>query len=188
MNVDRRMAQKLVASGRFIENLGFKRPQIVEHYFREINTYDGHASITMGDGGSRSANTDSSVERAVHAREQIDLELADIQAGERLLLITIADLTVSYDRFLGIRLPEIDDERKFDKCSGTITEGCTEHAGDHHDPETQSLIDNLCSGCFAKACQVCYIRKAEDRRVDGRRACGACYRRDLRNKHNITAA
>lgn len=190
-----RTATQLTAAARLLENLARKRDDVYDHYTterRERST--GLPASTVGDGTPRGTSSDTSiVEAAIIQLDHLDHTWHDIQAGEHLLLVTIADLSVCYDELLGMRLgrvPTNDDD--FDQCTRTVPNAnnepvrCPNHASKHTHPLTGAVTDDTCDQCWSAACPICRRRPAETRRkvvVNGieQPGCEACARRQARH-------
>lgn len=121
---------------------------------------------------------------AAEARLDLDRHELDIDAGLRLVLVTLGDLGASIDKTLGLRVAR-HDEAVAARCSGRVDPTCGDMASPHR-AISGAVVSDLCSECFTLLCPTCRERPvaAPQRLVEtsGRfvPGCEACYRSQRR--------
>lgn len=115
----------LVATSRLLENLILLMPDVRDHVRRELANTDSYPTTVPGasaptatptrkcrhcdgDGCDNCTTVEMTrVERAAHRREQITADMADVEAGIKLITVTVADVLDNARRLAGIRIERI---------------------------------------------------------------------------------
>lgn len=173
----RRTDPRIFALGRMLENAADLYPDFITHLNRQIATYDGWAqrgdTVTVTTSGHNSVT-----EVQAEARNRYRLIVDDVDAGIRLIGVTINDVIESMQKAMrGHTLYPTDQPQPEPRCNGTVDPTCTNIPSTHHHPATDMTVEGMCDDCWLAACPICKTRAAETKR-GGR--CEACYRRELR--------
>ena len=146
-----------------------KFDQFMDHARRELRLIDGYPA---GGEGGNGENTPT--EAAALARYNITSNREQIRDD----LATIIELSNSLFRVLDIGLrTRAPSKATAEPCAA---KGCQAWAVPHA-LASGAMIKDWCDYCWADRCQVCG-GPGDTRRVEGRRACGTCYRTDLRSR------
>jgi hypothetical protein len=120
----------------------------------------------------------TSVEAGAEQLLRLTRHLDDIEAGLRLLVVTVFDVANSCDEIMGIRLAAhamAVDQR----CNGVIHADCNNIGSPHRHPITGSTIEGMCDHCWADACIVCRYRNPNPKRAG---KCDACVKAEQRTR------
>jgi hypothetical protein len=167
-----------MATAMLVEQIARLRPEARLHYQGEQALLDGYSS-----GASENTRVSftaelTPTEAVAEARLHLDSQWRDLEAGIQLLNATAINVYKLMGKFIGYRVPGMVAEAP--RCTGGVPD-CT-NVPSTHTLASGALHDALCDSCFTVACHVCGKPRDEQRRVDDRQACGACYRRHLRSQ------
>ena len=155
----------------------FHAPKIdalLAHTRDELRLIDGYPA--GGADGPRGSGDTTATEAAALARYHVTSTREQVRDD----LAAIVELSNSFFRVLDAGLRSRQAPAEAPRCTGGVPD-CT-NVPSVHTLASGALHDALCDSCFTVACHVCGKPRDEQRRVDDRQACGACYRRHLRSQ------
>ncbi len=180
--------QYLDTSALLAAQLRSKVALIAQHLSAERAILDGMAGGSDAPSVSGGDISDPTL-GAAEARLDLDRHELDIDAGLRLVLVTLGDLGASIDKTLGLRVAR-HAEAVAARCSGRVDPTCGDMASPHRDANGTTVHD-LCSRCMGLLCPCCGKRaKAVPARrlEDGRAVCEACSRSEYRDRVKAVAS
>jgi hypothetical protein len=161
---------QLDASAAILSRVAGKIRAVRTHVAIERAAVDGYPTRGGEQVGSRSTGGLTPVEAGAEQLLRLTRHLDDIEAGLRLLVITVFDVANSCDEIMGIRLAARAAATE-QRCNGTIHADCVNIASPHRHPGTGSTIDGMCDHCWADACVICRWREPNPARAG---KCDAC--------------
>ncbi len=162
--------RQYIALARLMEILASKSAEALEHLAHERLAIDSWPATTMGNGGSRSADRTTPVERAALAVTDIDAKMAQIIDDMRAVASVASSAMVVINDALGYRVPA--SERKTSDvrlCNPSGREGhLVEYTPYSRDPQN-GWADPTCVMPAARGalCEACYVRERRWRITNG---------------------
>lgn len=168
---------QLDASAAILSNVAAKIRSVRSHVAAERAAVSGFPS--RGENvGVRSTAELTPVEAAADQLLRLTRHLDDIEAGLRLLVITVADVANECDVILGIRLAARTAATE-QRCNGKIHADCNNIASPHRHPTTGHVLEGMCDHCWNDTCIVCRWREPNPKRAG---KCDACVKAEQRGK------
>ncbi len=162
--------RQYIALARLMEILATKSAEALEHLAHERLAIDSWPATTMGNGGSRSADRTTPVERAALAVTDIDAKMAQIIDDMRAVASVASSAMVVINDALGYRVPA--SERKTSEvrlCDCSERDGAKLPYTPHSREPNNGWSDPTCRMPAARGalCEACYVRERRWRLANG---------------------
>lgn len=141
--------------------LAIRSAEALEHLTRERLEVDSWPNATMGDGGSRNADSTTCVERAAILTHDIDARIAQILDDMRTIASLASSAMTVVDGALGFRVPREDRRPEVKLCNCRDRDGADLPYTPHSRDENNGWSDPTCRMPASRGalCEACYVRE-----------------------------